>query len=262
MTGLLSRQEYAGGIYPGKESVIRASRNLDRPSLRQRRVGADELFACGMRLMADAERGTGVPDWRQAQRYRDGLMIALLAARPVRRGNFAAIEIDRHLCRRGAGYQLRFAPSETNRRPLDFPVPMPLVPRLERYLAHYRPMLCRRAPRTEPTMRLWVAATGTPLQEASLYARVVKLTQAAFGRPINPHLFRDCAATSLAIEDPAHVRITKDILGHSTLRTSERHYNHAQSLQATRRYQAQIHALRAQARAHHDQTSRKRFLKG
>ena len=29
-----------------------------------------------------------------------------------------------------------------------------------------------------------------------------------FGHALNPHLFRDCAATSIAIEDPDHVRIT------------------------------------------------------
>ena len=65
-----------------------------------------------------------------------------------------------------------------------------------------------------------------------------------FGHMINPHLFRDSAATSIAVEDPESTHITRSILGHDTLRTSERHYNHAQSLEALRQYQHRILELR------------------
>jgi hypothetical protein len=44
-------------------------------------------------------------------------------------------------------------------------------------------------------------------------------TKRAFGRPINPHLFRDCAATSIAIHDLEHVRIATSILGHTCVST-------------------------------------------
>ena len=49
---------------------------------------------------------------------------------------------------------------------------------------------------------------------AELNAAIVGRTAAAFGHPVNPHLFRDCAATSIAIDDPQHVRIASQILGH------------------------------------------------
>ena len=39
-----------------------------------------------------------------AIRYRDGLMIALLAFIPLRRKNLAALEIGRHLIREGDGW--------------------------------------------------------------------------------------------------------------------------------------------------------------
>jgi DNA invertase Pin-like site-specific DNA recombinase len=64
---------------------------------------------------------------------------------------------------------------------------------------------------------------------------ISQLTRARFGHVISPHLFRDAAAASVAIEDPEHVHVTKSILGHTTLRTSERYYVHAQSLEASRR---------------------------
>jgi integrase/recombinase XerD len=64
------------------------------------------------------------------------------------------------------------------------------------------------------------------------------LTKRMVGVPISPHLFRDCAATTIATDDPEHVLTIAPLLGHTTLKTSEKHYNHARSLDASRRYQA------------------------
>jgi integrase len=47
----------------------------------------------------------------------------------------------------------------------------------------------------------------------------------------------------VAIDDPKHIGIVKDVLGHSTLRTSERYYNQANSISSLRRYQATVGAL-------------------
>src|SRR6516162_364502 len=61
-------------------------------------------------------------------------------------------------------------------------------------------------------------------------------TQKAFGRAINPHLFRDAAATTLAIADRAHVRVAAPLLGHRTFTTTERFYQQAKSFDAHRAY--------------------------
>ena len=230
-----------------------------------RLVGADELFAFGCELMAEAEdrpegSRAGAP-WRRAVGYRDGLMVALLAARPLRLKNFAAIEIGRHLVVHGTGYRLQVPRAEMKgRRPLrqhgaelvEQPVPEALTPYLERYLVHHRPRLCERgAPQVayasvddEPCRALWVGQSGVALSPVTLYARIVELTEKRFGQSVNPHLFRDCAATSIATMDPEHVRITMTVLGHTKLATSERYYNHARSFEAARLHQANIMALR------------------
>jgi integrase/recombinase XerD len=62
-------------------------------------------------------------------------------------------------------------------------------------------------------------------------------------------LFRDAAATSIAIDDPEHVTNIMRVLGHSTLAKSERHYNQARGLEAGRRYQATIQTIRAPTRS-------------
>ena len=82
----------------------------------------------------------------------------------------------------------------------------------------------------------------------AVYARVVRVTKEGLERPVNPHLFRDCAATSVAIEDPEHVHIIAAILSHASHATAERYYNQAQSLEAGRVYQKFIAARRREMR--------------
>lgn len=221
---------------------------------------SEDLFALGLSLMDKADGPDGGSHYQRANDFRDGLLIALLAARPVRRDNLASIEIGRHLVRHAGGYALQFDGAETkNRRPIDVPIPVALVPHVERYLSHYRPFLTRptghwRGKRAlnSPGNRLWISSYGTAMSQGAIYDRVTKLTEARFGRALSPHLFRDCAATSIAIEDPAHVQMTPNMLGHASLATSEKHYNHARSLQATRSLQQRILVLRRQG---HDAAS-------
>jgi len=85
------------------------------------------------------------------------------------------------------------------------------------------------------------------MREESVYCHIVELTRERLGRAINPHLFRDCAATTIAAEDPLHVHITRNILGHTSLTTSERYYNQARSLNAFRTHQREVHARRSRA---------------
>jgi integrase/recombinase XerD len=213
---------------------------------RARLQSAHELFALGLRLMtlAEVEERTSL---HRAAVYRDGLMIALLAARPLRRRNFAALELGRHLQRDGGGWRLVISGAETKTgRLLDLPFPEILAPALERYLTVYRPVLMARRGRwyRPAGEALWLSAHGSPLSEVALYFRLMEHTQAAFGRVVNPHLFRDAAATSIALEDPARVRIAAQVLGHAAFATTERHYNLARSQDAASAWHQVLDGLR------------------
>jgi integrase len=85
---------------------------------------------------------------------------------------------------------------------------------------------------------------GLPMNDNAIYIRVVARTREGLGQAINPHLFRDCAATSVAIDDPAHVGIASRLLGHRTGSTTERYYNQARSVEASRLMQDYLLALR------------------
>jgi integrase/recombinase XerD len=232
------------------EARLRRTVRSTRPK-RPRLVPSSRLIRFGMELTRRAERPSGGTPLQRVQ-FRDGLSIALLAARSLRQRNITAIEIARHLIRRGNGFWLCFGASETKTgEPIEVPVPSELVVPLERYLAVYRPFLARRNGRWHAAegarpadTALWVSKDGSAMTEIAIHFRIMKLTKAEFGQALSMHLFRDCAATSIATEDPEHVLITKSVLGHSTLRTSERYYNHASSLTAIRLHQARIMELR------------------
>ena len=90
-------------------------------------------------------------------------------------------------------------------QPIEAPWPEALAPALEVYLRQHRPMLCGLRNRwTRPVGNaLWVSTHGSPMTMIAIYDVFTRRTAAAFGQSINPHLFRDCAATSIAIDDPA-----------------------------------------------------------
>src|SRR4030095_350682 len=120
-------------------------------------------------------------------------------------------------------------------RPIDVEVPHHLTPYLEQYLRLHRNGLLRKRPRgAKPTMALWVSKSGQKMNEPAMRTNIKSRTKLVFGHAINPHLFRDCAATSFATDDPEHVRCIAPLLGHTTLATSEKHYNQATMLTAAR----------------------------
>ncbi len=208
---------------------------------RQRILPPADLFDLGIRLMSEAERNPCPrPVWR-ACRYRDGLMIAMLAARALRRRNFAGIILGKHLRKVDNRYVFMFDGSETkNHRPIEMSLPSPLTGYIDRYLEHYRPILLGAA----QSDHLWISSMARPMAHGAIYDKVREVTERELGRPVNLHLFRDCQATALAIEDPEHVRIAAAILGHTNLRTTEKYYNQARMLEAVRRHQDCLVSLR------------------
>jgi integrase len=81
-----------------------------------------------------------------------------------------------------------------------------------------------------------------------IHYAIITRTKAAFGWSINPHLFRDAAATSLAVHDPSNVRVCRHVLGHGSYRTSEKSYNLARSIEASSRLNTAIEMRRTRRR--------------
>lgn len=207
-----------------------------------------DLVSLGIKLMEQAEAQP--VRYSSAVKFRNGLLIALLAYRPVRRSNLTNIEIGRHLVKHDGGYLLRYAAEETKQgKALEVSFPDKLVGALETYLGVYRPILMARPPFAGTAGNvLWVANDGAPLWQWGVYAAIRKATAREFGHALNPHIFRDCAATTVALDDPSQIAIVADILGHSNLETSARHYNQARCIDASRRFQDHLKMVRRPSR--------------
>jgi integrase len=188
--------------------------------------------------------------------FRDGLMIATLAMRPLRLRNFLGLQLHRHLRLGAEGWALAIPANETKtHQSLEMPFPERLVPALELYLDTYRPLLVamrgpanrQHAPRPAGS-HLWISRCGTPMTPAATEKLLERHTPPRFGHYVNAHLFRDCVASSIADAHPERLRIAADLLGHRSLRTTERHYIVADHRSALRRVSDLIDEQRKLAR--------------
>jgi integrase len=212
-------------------------------------VTSETLYALGIELMDHAITNSSVAEkayMARALDYRDGLMIALLALIPLRRRTLAALRIGKHLVQSGARWALDIPAKDIKtKRSLDYPIPADLSARIDLYLNQFR---CR-IPGAEAHDYFWASRKGRPMHEGSIYAAVERRTREALGFSVNPHRFRRAAATLWSSRDPANVRGVKDLLGHASFSTTEKHYIMAQSRVAGRALARAIEGGRKRAAA-------------
>jgi integrase len=216
-------------------------------------VGSEELVEAGLVLMQEA-RETKSGSAAQARTFRNGLIIALLAICPIRVGSFASLTLGRSFLRIGDGWWIRLAANETKScRPDERPVPGFLTSSIDEYLRAYRPRFMRagrvgRAREESDASRgagpkmaagpLWMAQQGDAMSLVTMKKTITQTTHLTLGLPVNPHLFRACAATTAALHASNHPRLASGLLQHVDPRVTEAHYNRASSLQAAIRYGA------------------------
>jgi integrase/recombinase XerD len=197
-------------------------------------VTSDRLYALGLELMdgavIDADAVKHISKAHACQ-YRDGLIIAFLALIPLRSRTLVAMRIGSHLVKTGDLWGLDIPAADTkNRRPLDYPIPTELSVRIDLYLERFRSQIPGAEKHTAP----WPSNQGRPMCAMAIYDAVRRRTRKAFGFGVNLHRFRHAAASFWSIRDPANVRGAKDLLGHSSSSTMDKHYIITQSRLAGR----------------------------
>ncbi len=203
-------------------------------------IDCARLFQLGLDLMV-ANRPHVAESPRARQHFRDGLIIAFLAARPLRRRSLAALATGRTLRRVGETWVVVLGPEDTKtREPLEFPFPEVLVVELDFYLTEVRPHF----PGAERHGGLWATAFGTAMSGDALHETIANRTREAFGRSVGPHEFRRAAATTIAIYRPNEVGAAQHLLGHRHPSTTRDHYILASNLQAAKAHQEALAALR------------------
>jgi integrase len=180
-------------------------------------------------------QGTNSP--RALTRYRTGLQIAFLALRPLRIRDFARLRVtsgsddldedEMSIFAIGRTYWVTGRSSKTNAR-VNFQYPMELASHLDDYLQVWRPAICRNQYDGD---YLWVSTRGCAQGVNSIYKQIVKRTQVDGKKGINPHLFRDYLATTVARADPEAWDSVHRILGNSP-EILDKYYDHTTTIDA------------------------------
>ncbi len=200
-----------------------------------RLVLTEVLVEAGLTLIHEAEHSQSMTKLARACQVRNGLMVATLGVCPIRRKNFAALELARTFVKIRGKWWIVLAASETKEKRADErPVDELLTPVIDRYLGQHRPVLARS---DNPPSALWLSANdGAPITDKQV-AKVIRMTTlSTVGVAVSPHLFRTCAASTAAIRGGDNPFLASALLHHSDPKTTNAHYNRATSLSAAENF--------------------------
>ncbi len=210
---------------------------------RDRTVPIDEVYLFGLVLMQHARR---VESQGQRSRFfRNGLILALWAARPWRLANFTDLDLDRHFTFSDQTVIVAFLNSETkNDLGADWAIPETLIPFLIEYRDVHRGGFCGAGSHT----RLWASDRFRPLSESQVARILGECTEKEFGVRMHPCSVRYSAATSAALAGPQSARTAMSILGHKGFETAQEYYVLADRIAAQRKSTAALFDLRDRLR--------------
>ncbi len=153
------------------------------------------LFHWGLEMMDDALSESR--DWTWRSNYRDGLLIAMLAARGRRRRSMQLLRPGKELLHYEEGFWVELQPGQSKGKKSDrFSLPDTLTPYIQIYLHEVRPGLLDGALHET----LWITQRGEPLSAKAITNRIIKLSRKRFGQSFGPHRFRHAIGTLSALE--------------------------------------------------------------
>lgn len=189
----------------------------------------------------------------RASRYRDALILGVLAHRPLRRRNIASLALGAHLTQEAGKWHCYIPHTETkDRRSIEFALPQDegFSACFSHYLQVVRQKLLRHHPNDQDVLHtltgpLWISTRGRGLTDHALYYAVIRISKELLGAPLYPHLLRDCAASAMSSDAPEYILAASRILGHRSLSTTLTHYEQSSMLAAGARLVEHMSALQA-----------------
>ena len=240
MARILAPSEKLGWL----REIVLDLKAVAAPKIRRPTIASEALMKLGLALHQQGVDLLETDTCHAAKLVRDGLIIALLTACPIRPNNFAGLEVGRSIKRDHGEWWIVLEAGETKNGHADMRlVPDYLVAPLETYLLRARPALMKAPPKDARLFRnalddlsgpLWFSCFGRPLDRGVLHLITTRTTRAALGVAVNPHSFRSSAATTAAWKGSATPHLASAILQHSDARITDAHYNRAQSFEAAK----------------------------
>jgi site-specific recombinase XerD len=162
-------------------------------------------------------------------------MLAILAANPIRRKNFATLELGKTFRKVEGKWWICITAgaTKTKQRPEERPVATWLNPYIEIYLNEGRSVLL--ALSQKKTDALWVSSGG-PMSIRDVGKLITQVTQKTLGVAISPHLFRTADATTAADAQSEMPYLATALLGHTHPRITDEHYKRNSSINAQKDY--------------------------
>ena len=223
-------REAEGNFRPKKEGMTARNREKLRPF-------TDEATLRRLvRLPAKIVDGLAgrTPTFTDAVRVQSALAVALLLAAPMRVGNLARLERDRHIVATPEGALAVVIPAEEvkNEVPLEYPLGTAAARLLDVYFDRYRPLLTREG------SALFVSRNGRTKLPDQLSTQIQKFVKEEAGIDLNVHLFRHLAAFVFLRTHPGEYETVRQLLGHKDLATTVAFYSGFERAEAFRRYDA------------------------
>lgn len=222
----------------------RAAGRGDRTRKSGRILSSEVLLKAGL-AHATVDVDTAPTPLKRMIRHRDGMMIALLAVLPIRRRAFCELALGQSIHVSDDEILLSLSEDMTKTGvPWEAAIPQQIETGLRQYIEEVRPALLARGNQCHDI--LWVGKKGEIIGQDYIGSRIGSLTLKLTGKRIPPHFFRDAAATTLARISPESARLIRPVLAHSGFRTAERHYIHAQTIEAGRDYASLLKRLKGE----------------
>ena len=175
------------------------------------------------------------------------LAVQLLLDAPVRVGNLASVDLDRHVLRFGAGraqrVHLHFPAAEVkNARELELPLTAETVELLDLYIEHVRPRLVR-----SPNSFLFPGEANGPKGSALLSSQIGDFMHKHVGVRVSAHKFRHLIGYLFLKQNPGAHEVVRQLLGHKSIATTIRFYASLEQDEAFELYDSFLDDLRASA---------------
>lgn len=226
-----------------KKYLKRAAGRGDQTRKSGRILSSVVLFEAG-RKHATMDVETATTSLEAMKRQRNGTMVAMLALMPMRRRSYANLEIGSSLIVAENRIIVALPGSLTkDGLPWEADVPAAVEPLLRRYLEEVRPWFMARG--NEHHELLWVKLRGTRFDLNDFGNQIAAATKRLTEVRVPPHFFRDAATTTLSRLSPEAAKLIRPVLAHTSAGTAERHYIHAQTIDAGCAYAQLINKMRS-----------------
>lgn len=218
------------------------AKNRDRLRPLQDPEAMKALLNLPRTLLREVETGRAKPH-RHAHLIQTAIAVEILLFAPIRVGNLAKLDIDRHLIRVGRKLHIVIPASEVkNNVDLEFELTDESARLIDLYLTAYR-----KAP--AENRALFPGEAGHAKSVGSLRSQIKKIVHHYTGLEVNPHLFRHIAAQAFLTERPGEYEVVRRILAHKSMATTTSHYTGLETRQAGLHYARTIEARRNTAQA-------------